>query len=58
MDLRIQKDLHLLQLKATVTNNFKGKVSDVDIIDTKSNGILYHLSLKFSKSFYIYNVFD
>ena len=41
--------------KATVTNNFKGKVSDVDVIDTKSNKVLYHLSLKFSKSFYIYN---
>lgn len=41
--------------KATVRNNFKGKVSDVDIIDTKTNKILYHLSLKFSKSFYIYN---
>jgi len=39
--------------KATVTNNVKGKVSDVDIVD--GNKILYHLSLKFSQSFYIYN---
>tara|TARA_Y100000004_G_C8883776_1_gene398773 strand:+ start:86 stop:1078 length:993 start_codon:yes stop_codon:yes gene_type:complete len=39
--------------KATVTNNFKGKVSDVDILD--GTKVLYHLSLKFSKSFYIYN---
>ena len=41
--------------KATVTNNTKGKVSDVDIIDTKNGKTLYHMSLKFSKSFYIYN---
>ena len=39
--------------KATVTNNFKGKVSDVDILS--GNRVLHHLSLKFSKSFYIYN---
>ena len=39
--------------KATVTNNVKGKVSDVDIKD--GSKILYHLSLKFSPSFYIYN---
>ena len=41
--------------KATVTNNTKGKVSDVDIIDKKNGKTLYHMSLKFSKSFYIYN---
>ena len=42
--------------KATVTNNFKGKVSDVDIYNgNKGNKIIYHLSLKFSPSFYIYN---
>jgi len=39
--------------KATVTNNFKGKVSDVDILS--GGRVLHHLSLKFSKSFYIYN---
>ena len=39
--------------KATVTNNFKGKVSDVDILS--GNRVLHHLSLKFSSSFYIYN---
>jgi len=39
--------------KATVQNNFKGKVSDVDILD--GSKVLYHLSLKFSPSFYIYN---
>jgi len=39
--------------KATVTNNFKGKVSDVDILS--GNRVLHHLSLKFSPSFYIYN---
>ena len=39
--------------KATVTNNIKGKVSDVDILS--GNRVLHHLSLKFSKSFYIYN---
>jgi len=39
--------------KATVTNNFKGKVSDVDILS--GNRVLHHLSLKFSKSFYIFN---
>tara|TARA_R110001592_G_scaffold38529_1_gene126923 strand:+ start:1529 stop:2524 length:996 start_codon:yes stop_codon:yes gene_type:complete len=40
--------------KATVTNNVKGKVSDVNIYN-KSNRVLHHLSLKFSNSFYIYN---
>jgi len=39
--------------KAKVNNNFKGKVSDIDILD--GSKILHHLSLKFSKSFYIYN---
>ena len=39
--------------KAKVNNNFKGKVSDIDILD--GTKILHHLSLKFSKSFYIYN---
>ena len=39
--------------KATVTNNFKGKVSDVDILS--GSRVLHHLSLKFSSSFYIYN---
>ena len=39
--------------KATVTNNFKGKVSDVDILS--GGRVLHHLSLKFSSSFYIYN---
>ena len=33
--------------KATVTNNFKGKVSDVDILS--GGRVLHHLSLKFSK---------
>ena len=39
--------------RMTVTNNTKGKVSDVDIIS--GNRVLHHLSLKFSPSFYIYN---
>ena len=39
--------------KATVSNNFKGKVSDVDVFN--QGKIIYHLSLKFSSSFYIYN---
>ena len=39
--------------KATVTNNIKGRVSDVDIL--MGTKVLHHLSLKFSKSFYIYN---
>ena len=39
--------------KAKVNNNFKGKVSDIDILD--GTKVLHHLSLKFSKSFYIYN---
>ena len=39
--------------KATVNNNFKGKVSDIDILS--GNRVLHHLSLKFSPSFYIYN---
>ena len=40
--------------KATVTNNTPGKVSDIDILN-KNGRVLYHLSLKFSPSFYIYN---
>lgn len=39
--------------RMTVTNNTKGKVSDVDIVS--GNRVLHHLSLKFSPSFYIYN---
>ena len=39
--------------KATVTNNVKGKVSDIDIYS--GSRILHHLSLKFSPSFYVYN---
>ena len=39
--------------KAKVNNNFKGKVSDIDILS--GNRVLHHLSLKFSPSFYIYN---
>ena len=40
--------------KATVTNNTMSKVSDIDILN-KNGRVLYHLSLKFSPSFYIYN---
>ena len=40
--------------KCTVKNNNKGNVSDVDILNA-TGAVAHHCSLKFSKSFYIYN---